>query len=45
MLSLRNKTIEPDQRRGQGLVETALLLPLLLIFLFGVAEVGFAMYN
>lgn len=32
-------------RRGQALVETALVLPLMLILVFGVAEIGMYMYD
>ena len=42
MMSLRRRTGDQD---GQGLVEIALVLPVFLLILFGILDVGRAVYT
>ena len=35
---------QPDRQQGQSVVEVALVLPILLILFFGIAEVGFFLF-
>ncbi len=43
-MTMMSKSFTPDARQGQATVEIALVLPMLLILLFGIIMGGFAFY-
>ena len=45
MIAVRRARSLAQPRRGQALIETALVLPLLLTLMFGIAEMGLYMYD